>query len=105
MLKLQYFVHLRTDDSLEKVPDAGKDWGQKEKKASEDEIAGMHHWCNGHEQGQTLGDGEGQGGLECCNPWGCKDMTGWLNNSNYIILVLIWASLQRNVGFKMTYLE
>ena len=32
-----------------KVPDAGKDWGQKEKRASEDEMAGWHHWCNGHE--------------------------------------------------------
>ena len=36
-----------------KVPDAGKDWGQKEKRASEDEMAGWHHWCNGHELGQT----------------------------------------------------
>ena len=34
---------------IEKVPDAGKDWGQKEKRASEDEMAGRHHWCNGHE--------------------------------------------------------
>ena len=42
-----------------KVPDAGKDWGQKEKGASEDEMAGCHYWCNGHEPGQTLGDGEG----------------------------------------------
>ena len=23
--------------------------------------------------GQTLGDGEGQGGLAWCNPWGCKE--------------------------------
>ena len=43
-----------------KVPDAGKDWGQKERRASEDEMAGWHHWCNGHELGQTLGEGEGQ---------------------------------------------
>ena len=34
-----------------KVPDAGKDWGQKEKKASEDETAGWHHQFNGHELG------------------------------------------------------
>ena len=41
---------------------------------------------NGHELGQTLGDGEGQGGLLCCSPWGCKelDTTEQLNNnSNY----------------------
>ena len=34
-----------------KVLDAGKDWGQKEKRALEDEMAGWHHWCNGHELG------------------------------------------------------
>ena len=32
-----------------KMPDAGKDWGQKEKRASEDEMAGQHHWCNERE--------------------------------------------------------
>ena len=42
-----------------KVPDAGKDQGQKEKRVSENEMAGQHHWCNEHELGQTLGDGEG----------------------------------------------
>ena len=72
-LKFQYFGHLMwTDDSLE-VLDVGKDRGQKEKKASEDEIAGRHHWCNGHELGQTPGDGEGQGGLVCCSSWDHKE--------------------------------
>ena len=47
------------------VPVAGKDKGQKEKRVSEDEMAGWHHRCNGHELGQTLGDGEGQGSLAC----------------------------------------
>ena len=46
-----------------KVPDAGKDWGQEEKRVSEDEMDGWHHQCNGHDLGQTSGDGEGQGGL------------------------------------------
>ena len=66
-----------------KVPDAGKNWGQKEKRASEEEMAGWHHRCNGHELGQTLGDGEGQGGLACCHPWGHKklDTTGRLTNN------------------------
>ena len=45
-----------------KVPDAGKDWGQKEKRVSLDEMAGWYHWCNEHEFGQTSGDVEGQGG-------------------------------------------
>ena len=66
-----------------KVPDAGKDWGQKEKRASADEMGGWHHSCSGHELGQTSGDGEGQRGLTCCSPWSCKesDTTGWLNNN------------------------
>ena len=52
-----------------KVPDAGKDWGQKEKRVSEDEMTGQHHQCNEHELGQTPGDGEGQGGLAHCSQW------------------------------------
>ena len=43
-----------------KVCDAGKDWGQKEKRTSENEMAGWHYWWNGYELGQTLGDSEGQ---------------------------------------------
>jgi len=45
-------------------------------------MNGWHHRCNGRELVQTLGDGEGQGGLVCCSPWGHKesDMTGQLNN-------------------------
>ena len=75
-LKLQYFGHLMwRADSLEKDPNAGKDWGQKG--TTEDEMAGWHHWLKGHEFEQTLGDTEGQGSLACCSPQGCKesDMT------------------------------
>ena len=72
-----------------KVPDAGKDWGHKEKTALEDETAEWYHWCNGHELGQTLGAGEGQGRLACCSPWGHKesDMSGQLNNNNWFTLL------------------
>ena len=47
-------------------------------------MAGWDHQCSEHELGQTPGDGEGQGGLACCNPWSHKelDMTGQLNNNN-----------------------
>ena len=45
-----------------KDPDAGKDWGQEERRA-EDEMVGWHHWLNGHESEQALGDGEGQASL------------------------------------------
>ena len=55
-----------------KDPDAEKDWGQKENRASEDEMAGWHHRCNEYELGQTPEDGEGQGDLACCSPWGHK---------------------------------
>ena len=62
-----------------KDSDAEKDWRQEEKRPTEDEMVGWHHWLNGHEFEQALGDGEGQGSLACCRPWGCKesDMTEW----------------------------
>ena len=50
-----------------KDPNAGKDWGQEEKGMTEDEMAGWHHWLDGHESEWTLGVGDGQGGLACCN--------------------------------------
>ena len=63
-----------------KDSDAGKDWGQEEKGTTEDEMVGWHHWLNGHGFGWTPGVGDGQGGLACCDSWGCKesDMTEWL---------------------------
>ena len=36
-------------------------------------MVGWHPRLNGHEFDQALGDGEGQGGLECCSPWGHKE--------------------------------
>ena len=70
--------------------DAGKDWRQEEKRMSEDEMVGWHHWLNGHEFEQTLGDNEGLGSPACCSPWGCKesDMTERLIWSE-----LIWSRL------------
>ena len=41
---------------------------------TEDEMVGWHHQLNGHEFEQALGDGEGQGGLACCSPWGHKEL-------------------------------
>ena len=41
---------------------------------TEDEMVGWHHRLNGHEFEQTLGDGDGQGSLACCSPWGCKEL-------------------------------
>ena len=46
---------------------------QKETRATEDEVVGWHHQFNRHELGQTPGDGEGQGSMACCSPWGCEE--------------------------------
>ena len=68
-LKLQNFGHLiqRTD------PDAGKDWRQDEKGATEEEMVGWHHRLNGHESEQTPWDNEGEE----------SNMTERLNNNLY----------------------
>ena len=49
-------------------------------------MVGWHHGLDGHEFEQGLGDGEGQGSLVCCSPWGRKelDMTEQLNNNKAI---------------------
>ena len=68
-----------------KDPDAGKNWGQEEKKAPEDETVGWHRWINGLEFEQTLGDSEGQGSLACCSSRGRKelDTAQQVNNNNW----------------------
>ena len=64
-----------------KDSDAGKDWGQEEKGTTEDKMAGWHHQLDGHEFEWTLGVGDGQGELACCDSWGRKesDTTEQLN--------------------------
>ena len=57
-----------------KDPDTGKDWRQEDKGMTEDKMVGWHHQLNGIEFEQTLEDGEGQGSLACCSPWGCKEL-------------------------------
>ena len=52
---------------------AGRDWGQEEKGMTEDEMTGWHHGLDGPESRWTLGVGDGQGGLVCCDSWGCKE--------------------------------
>ena len=56
-----------------KDSDAGRDWGQEEKGTTEDEMSGCHHWLDGHESEWTLGVGDGQGGLACCDSWDHKE--------------------------------
>ena len=38
-----------------------------------DDIVGWHHRLSGHEFEETLGDGDGQGGVACCSSWGRKE--------------------------------
>ena len=74
-----------------KDSDAGRDWGQEEKRTTEDEMAGWHHWLDGRESEWTLGIGDGQGGLACCDSWGLKESDtterlnwtelNWINSS------------------------
>ena len=68
-----------------KYADAGKDWRQKEKGTTEDEMVGWHHQLDGHQFVQTLGDGERQGSLTYCSPWGHKEsnITERLNWTNW----------------------
>ena len=50
---------------------------------TEEEMVGWHHRLNEHESEQAPGDGEGQGSLACCSPWGRKesDTTEWPHNN------------------------
>ena len=73
MLKLQYIGHLMgRANSLEKTLVPGKTEGRRRR--TEDEMVGWHHQLNGYEFEQAPGDGEGQGSLACCNPWGRKEL-------------------------------
>ena len=70
-----------------KDSDAERDWGQKEKGRTEDEMAGWHHWLDGHESEWTPRVGDGQGGLACCNSWGRKE-SGTTEQLNWTELIL-----------------
>ena len=84
---------------IRKDLDAGKDWRQEKKGTTEDEIVGWHHQLNGHEFEQAPGDGEGQGSLACCSPWGRieLDTTEQQENSslNYTITCLLFVFLTK----------
>ena len=82
---------------IAKDSDAGRDWGQEEKGTTEDEMAGWHHRVNGREFEWTLGVGDGQGGLACCDSWGRKesDTTEWLKwtelNWSQVKCISLWV--------------
>ena len=71
-----------------KDPDTGKDWRQEEMGMTEDEMVGWHDWLNGHEFEQAPGDGEGQGSLVCCSPWGCRVGHDWATEEQRSFYIL-----------------
>jgi len=73
-LKLQYLGHLmRRVDSLEKTLMLGGIGGRRRRGRQRMRLAGWHHWLDGRESQWTPGDGDGQGGLACCDSWGRKE--------------------------------
>ena len=80
-LKFWYFSHMmRRTWLIGKDPDAGKDWWKEEKGTTGDEMVAWHHRLLGHEFEQAPGDGEKQGSLACCSPWGRHKESTWLSN-------------------------
>ena len=59
---------------MEKTLILGKTEGKRRSGVVEDEMVRYHYQYNGHEFEQTPGDSEGQKSLECCSPWGCKEL-------------------------------
>ena len=71
-----------------KDPDARKDWEQEEKRATEDEMVGWHHWLNGHEFKQTPGETEGQGSLEYYSAWARRVGLEWATEQQQFIMYI-----------------
>ena len=74
-----------------KDSDAGRDWEQEEKGMTEDEMVGWHHQQDGRDFEWTPGDGDGQGGLACCNSWGLRELDtteqlNWTEGSSIFII-------------------
>ena len=92
MLKLKFHYWSSDVNSwlIGKVPDAGKDWGKKKKKESEDEMDAWHHRCNGHELGQTSGEVRDREALSA-TVHGVKK--SWTQLGNWTIAMLPMANL------------
>ena len=104
-LKLQYLGHLMQSWLIGKDSEAGRDWEQEEKGTTEDEMAGWHHRLYGREFEWTLGVGDGQGGLACCDSWGRKesDTTERLNWTELNPLYPLWVK-KKKMSVKKIYI-
>ena len=85
-------------NSLEKIPDSWKDWGQEEKKATEDEMVGWHHQLNGRKFAQTPRDSGWQGSLVSRGVpkswiWLNKWTTTFYCNIKYVLNFLVMSTL------------
>ena len=101
--KLQHFGHLiQRTDSLEKTLMLGKIEGRRRRGTMGNEMVGWHHQLNGHEFGWTPGVGDGQGGLVCCDSWGCKqsDTTERLNWTDFYMMLLCFLSKHAKLKFE-----
>ena len=78
-----------------KDPNIGKDWGQEEKGATEDEMVGWHHWLNGHESEQALGVVKDRRAW-CAAVHGVTKSQTWLSN---------WTELNELEGMKIWFQE
>ena len=89
-LKLQYLPPDSKSWLIGEDHDAGKDWGQEEKRATEDKMVGWHHWLNGHEFEETLGDSEDREGWSAAVHGVTKSRTqfrDWVTTS-----ALVWET-------------
>ena len=96
---------MQRDHSWKKTLDAGEDWGQEEKGATEDEAVGWHHCLNGHEFKQIPWDSEGQGSLVCRSPQGCKelDTTLQLNNNKQPSVSCFYFHLLHTLSLRSSF--
>ena len=97
--------------------DAGRDWGQEEEGTTEDEMAGWHHRLDGSEFEWTLGVGDGQGGLACCDSWGCKELDtterlNWTELNLYVLPIIFhhvnqpkWLSSNNIVNTALSFVH
>jgi len=91
-----------------KDSDAGRDWGQEEKETTEDEMAGWHHWLDGCEFEWTLGVGDGQEGLACCDSWGRKESDTterlfWSEDRELVFFLCLWKSSFPSTIYRTDY--
>ena len=95
---------------IRKDLDAGKDWRLEEKGTTEDKMIGWHHRLDGYEFEQTLGVGDGQGGLAWCSPWSCKESDtterlNWTEHTNTVVGKLfhtrIWVHNSETIWYAL----